>query len=192
MATSQSTAASPIDYLQLLKDSFNLLIKSENLVPLLVGMLAVSLSLFTVILFPPVMLGFVNTALKIARGEKARIEDLASGFQRFGAAFAMALVAGVLIALGFVLLVVPGVALAILFCFGFHALASDPDLGPGGALKESIHLVKANVVDVLVVWVIGGALSALLSWTVIGGIAAGAYTALLTSMLYLRMVRVTP
>lgn len=187
-----SPGAAPMaqtDYGALLKDTFNALLKTENLVPLIVGALVVSVGSLTIVLAPPLALGWVRTALKVVRGETAKIDDLWSGFRDFGPSFVLALVGGLLIGLGLILLVLPGVVLAFLFSFSMHILAVRPNVGVATALKESLDLVKANPVDVLVLWLVSGVLSALLSWTVIGGFAVAAFTVLLSSAMFVRLDR---
>jgi len=178
------------DYGQLLKDAFDRFIKSDNLIPLCLGSLILSLgSFFTIgILAGPLMLGFTNICVKIARGEKASLDDLKLGFQRFGTAFVAAILMGIAMFIGFLLLFVPGIILAFLFSYVFCVMATRPELGAIDTIKESFRLVKANVVDLLVVWAIGMVLTSVLSPTLIGGIAGSAYTMLLISMIYLKAV----
>src|SRR5688572_12077847 len=93
------------DYGVLFKDAFNAFIKGENLVPLIVGSLAVTLGAFTIILLPPLMLGLTATAIKVARGNSVKIDDLWVGFKKFGASLALGIIFAVLSGIGFALLV---------------------------------------------------------------------------------------
>lgn len=181
-------ATQSTDYGLVLKDTFNTLFKSENLVPLALGALiamvisAVSLGIAA----PAMFLGYTKMTLRVARGETVAVGDVFQGFERFGPAFAAGLLALIAIIVGS-FVVVGGIILAFLFSFTFILMADKPDLGGVDALKASWSFVLAHIVDALVYVAVSAAISALLSWTVIGGIFAIAFSGLFGALLYLRV-----
>jgi uncharacterized membrane protein len=79
--------------------------------------------------------------IKITDGKAVSTEDLKTEPMLLVRFFAAQLVAGILIVIGFVLLIVPGVYLALRFMFAPYAIV-DKNLGPIEALKYSGELTK--------------------------------------------------
>ena len=185
MASGSST-----DYLALLKDTVDRGVKqTDNIVPLLVGALITVLCtpITLGVLGPPLALGYSTMCLKVARGEAASLDDLWSGFSRFVPALIMGLIAAVAVVIGLALLVVPGVALMILFTFAFHFMATDPDAEPVECLKSSVMLVKDNAIDVLVLWLFGVIVSAVLTSTLAGIFVVTPFVSLLSAVLFVKL-----
>lgn len=160
-----------LDYGALLKSNFELYTKSDNMVPLLVGGLiaAIGSGLTLGILVGPLFLGLHMMAIAVANGEKIEIGDISKGFQHFVPSFLLMLMIGVGVMVGMILLVIPGLIFAFLCTFSMQALAVSPESGPVEAIKTSVNMVKDNLVDVLVIAVIAGALNTVLS-SVSGGL----------------------
>lgn len=142
------------DYVQLLKDSFEAGAKSENLVPLVVASLLVTLGSFTVVLFGPLFHGFLKMAVAVTRGQKVQAGDVWPGTEEAIKAFILFLIIGIGVVIGSILLVLPGIIFAFFTGLAPYVLATE-----GGsaidALKRSVELVKSNVVVVLVGGLIG-------------------------------------
>jgi len=120
------------------------------------------------LLLPPLMVGFIRVIQKRLKGEEATFGDVFGlGFP----AFLPSLLAGILIGLGvgigMILLIIPGIAVAILTTFTFHFIAYE-DASFMDALKGSFNLVKENFVPVLLVVIIIGALNSVGSMVAIG------------------------
>jgi uncharacterized membrane protein len=182
------TTDAATDYGLVLKDTFHRFFKGENLVPLVGGFTVMALLglLSLGVALPALLVGYSIIVLRVARGETTRIDDLWLGFDHFGTSF----VAGVLLVLTFLLgsvVVVGGVIALFFFSFTFLLLADRPELGAVDALKESAGLVRANLVDVLVIWVLELVLTGLLSPTVIGSLIGGAFATLFTAIIFVRI-----
>ncbi|MCK6552713.1 hypothetical protein L6R52_43220 [Myxococcota bacterium] len=182
------TTTASTDYGHLLKETFHRFFRTENVVPLLLGFVVMMLlGLVTLgITLPALAVGYSRILLAVARGEPARFDDLWRGFDRFGTA----LVAGVLFALAVAIgsiVIVGGVIAAFFFTFVFMLIAERPSLGAVDALTESASLVKANLADVLVAWVLSLVLTSVLSPTIIGSVLGGAFAALFTALVYVRI-----
>ncbi|MEN4447611.1 hypothetical protein [Mycobacterium sp. SM3041] len=67
----------------------------------------------------------------------------------------LTLIVGVLVAIGYVLCVIPGLIVALFAIFA-HAVLVDRGLSPIDSLKASIEIVKANVGQVILVWLVAG------------------------------------
>lgn len=69
---------------------------------------------------------------------------MAAGKQHFAKVFVAGIAVGIVVFIGFVLLIIPGIIAAILLSFTFHAVI-DKGLGPRDAMKMSYEMVKDNL-----------------------------------------------
>jgi uncharacterized membrane protein len=74
-------------------------------------------------------------------GRPPRVGMMFEGFDRFGDAFLAYLVRTLLVALGFLCLIVPGIILAVMWAFTFPVLAETP-LGFWEAMRRSAVLTE--------------------------------------------------
>jgi len=93
------------------------------------------------ILSGTLMVGIYRAILGMLAGRAPTIEMMFGGFDRFGQAFLASLVYGILIFIGFVCLIVPGVILAIMWLFVTPVLA-ETNLDFWTAMKASADLTK--------------------------------------------------
>ncbi len=178
----------PNDHVATLKHTFASFTRSENLIPLLVDALIVT----TVgactfgILLPPLMLGYSAMCLRALRGQPISVGDSFQGMQRFGASLMLGLLMLVATMLGSLALGVGALIASFCLSYAFVVQADRPELGAFDIATESFRLVREHLVETAVLWAVGLALGAVLSATVVGGIAVFAYCTLLTAVLYQR------
>lgn len=115
------------------------------------------------ILAPVTMAGYMQSVLRVVReGREPQIGDLFSFMRLFFPLLIFGILAFLAIIIGFMLLVLPGLALSLLLAFGamyMLPLMTDKGMGLVDALKESFRMAfKENVgehlVVVLIFWVI--------------------------------------
>ena len=114
--------------------------------PILTILAAVAV-VVSLILGGVIELGKVRYHLNLIDGAAARFEDLFSAFPRFAAALVMNLVRTLLITLGTLLLVIPGVILTFSYAAAPYIMAEDPECSGTEALRRSRELMKGNKVD---------------------------------------------
>ena len=88
--------------------------------------------------------GFMSFHLHAARREKVSYYDLMDGFMRFFRAAALWLITGLMVYVGLLLLIVPGVYLAITYAMAPRLLFDHPDWGVFRCLGESRRLMTGN------------------------------------------------
>ena len=88
-----------------------------------------------------IMVGIWRAVLGTIDGRKPDVGMMFQGFDRFGDAFLANLISGILIALGIVCLIVPGIILAIMWMFTFPVIGETP-LGFWEAMRESSRLTE--------------------------------------------------
>jgi uncharacterized membrane protein len=114
--------------------------------------------LVVLVLIGAIQSAYVGTLLDIANGEQVEIGSFFKP-RNVGSVVLGALIVGVLVLIGIVLCVLPGLAVAIFTIFT-SILIVERNLAPVDAIKTSIDIVKANFVQVLLACVIAGAISA--------------------------------
>lgn len=92
------------------------------------------------ILSPILGVGYYCVALQIARCRPKSFSDFFGGFNKFVPVFLTALVSGLLIGLGLVLLVLPGIYLAVSYMFA-QLFVVDKSLGFWSAMETSRRLI---------------------------------------------------
>jgi len=141
-----------------IKQAWN--IYMEDLAPFLLVWLILSIvhSVAFSLLFGPMMCGMMYITLKKLRGEKIEIADGFKGFENFGYTFLAGIVFTVIVAIGTIFLIIPGLIFAALFIYMFPFMI-DKKMDFEQAFKASIDLVKDNLFEhilfLLVVVLIG-------------------------------------
>ncbi len=176
------------DLNEILTGSWNRMIKSENLVPLMVGALIVMIGggLTFGILLGPLMVGYLRMCRRALDDEPLEIGQISDGFSDFARSFVLALVIGVA-ALVTACTVIGMIAVMFFTMFAFQIIAFDEDIGAVDAIKRSFELVKANIGPCALVFLIGVAINSILSGTFILGIPAFAFMMLMNTTLFLRL-----
>ena len=101
----------------------------------------------SIIICPVVYVGLMTFMLCVSRGKEGKIEQLFEPLNNgslFGTAIAATLLQAVLIMLGFICLIIPGIYLAFSFKMTMLIIADNPTIGPLDALKKSHSLMNGN------------------------------------------------
>lgn len=109
--------------------------------------------------------GAVGTMIKALRGGHGDISFSGvfnEGTKTMGSIILLGIVAGLIIGVGFILLIIPGLIAAFLLSFSAHYLV-DKGKGVGASMSASYNTVKDNVGSVFMVWLIVFAISFVLS-----------------------------
>jgi uncharacterized membrane protein len=178
--------SSGTDYTQLVKLTWDAITKKDALIVTLVGAAVLSFvgTMTLGILAGPLFLGYAAACMKISRGQSVAIEDLWSGMQRLVPAMLTSLMIGAATIVGLFFCIAPGLIVMFLCTFVFHVMVDQPELSGIDAIKKSAAMVKENITDVGVVWLVGILLNGILSFTLVGVIAGIAFAALMSAFLY--------
>lgn len=164
---------------KVLKKSFDVF-KKEYLV-LMIGSFIAVVGMIFIVTIPPLMFGIYYLAVNAAQGKKIEIVDVFKGFRYFFRSWGLAIVSLILVALGFVLLIVPGFLLIILFQY-VVAVSLFENRGVFSSLKRSFQIGKENFLFSLILWLLLGAVSSIGAVSRLGFIISVPFSALSVSV----------
>lgn len=89
-------------------------------------------------------MGFALIVLNTARSKYATVMQLLNGFNVFIASVVAYFLVGLFVAVGFLLLIVPGIIASLAFSMTFFLIADNPIIGPWEAMKDSTAIMRGN------------------------------------------------
>jgi len=113
----------------------------QRLVPETAILLRLLAVLSGVILPIIIMIGLINISIKFNDNIKVEFSDLFSKYYLFFKVVAASIISGILVLLGFIFFIVPGIILIIKFQF-VTFLIIDQEMGPIEALRKSYAITK--------------------------------------------------
>jgi hypothetical protein len=133
------------------------ILESGSMLSLMIGL---SASLIALIINQFLQVGLVRMFVAAAKGQEASLGLLFSGADRFLPMVGYSIVSGFAVVFGLVLLIVPGVILAIGLSLGQYYLI-DQRQGVFESMKLSWEVTRGNRMDLFIFFLVGGALALL-------------------------------
>ncbi len=166
------------------KSSWNVF--KDNLVAYIIGTLIAVFGSIFVVTAAPLWYGLTYMAVRGLQGEKVEINDVFEGFNHFVKSWVFVIILIVIITIGYLLLILPGIVLSILTVYAFPLLVIK-DYGPMDAIKESIDISKESFVDTLVLVIILAVISSIGGAIYIGFVVTGPITLLVLTAVVLSL-----
>jgi len=113
------------------------------------GMEDISLGLISSLVAAPLALGFSIYALNLFRNGSADYNNIFDGFKSLGKILGVYFIMIILVILGMILLIVPGIILGLGFSMAYFVMIDKPELGVVDTLKESWRIMKGNKTKLL-------------------------------------------
>ncbi len=105
------------------------------------------LSVLVSLISVPLSAGYAYHVLQESRRHNTTVGCLMHGFKVTFKTIAISLLTGLLVGLGFLLFIVPGVVLSLRYSQAVFVLMDDPDKGPVQCMKESARLMSGRKWD---------------------------------------------
>jgi hypothetical protein len=152
------------------------------LVVILGGMLTLGLAM------APLLAGYIRMVDRAAHGEPVGVGDVLDGLSTFVPAFLTGLVTVAGVAAGSALIVLPGLALAVIWAYGLWFVALEQS-GVLAALGGSYRLARANVGSLLLILLVVVALNVAGSLVVVGVLASAPLSIILMTLGFAELCR---
>mgnify|MGYP000953598264 CR=1 FL=1 len=173
----------------LIRDSFAVATRTDNLVPLLLDALFV-LSVGTCtagILFPALFHGYTAMCMRAARGDTVTIGESFQGIQRFGGAFVLGLLVLLILVVTTIVPILGNFVGACVAWWAWCFHVDHPEASALDAIKGSFGILRAHLVETVLVAAVCAGLHALLFATGIGLVLTLAFSGVLTAVAYRRL-----
>lgn len=105
----------------------------------LIPLVGILISLF---ITGPLTLGLVIFSLSISKDEEASVEQLFEGFNHLGKSIGAYIVISIIISIGILLLIIPGIIAALSVSMTFYIIADDDSIGVLDAIKKSNEMMN--------------------------------------------------
>lgn len=112
------------------------------LVYILVSMVSGIIPFLSFVIEGPLSLGMAIITLNIVRNRAVSVGALFDGFNNFAAAFGLLILTTIVVILGFILFIIPGVILALGLSQVFNVLADNPKMPIIDVMKKSYEMMK--------------------------------------------------
>ncbi len=126
------------------------------------GSIYVILNILGWILYGPISVGLCIFTLNLSRNkESAKFTDLFSGFKFILKAIVITVLFNIAMTLGYILFIIPGIIVGLMFSQAYYILAENPELSAIQCLSKSAAMMKGHKMDLFILglsfigWLIG-------------------------------------
>jgi len=137
-------------------------IVSENLV-----FIGVVIPIIILAITGPLSIGQCKFFINLANKSNPKFYDLWYGFNNILKAIGVALLVGIIVLLGSILFVIPGIIFAYRYSQVYYIMAENPDMPVLDVLKESSRIMKGRKFELFVLQL------SFIGWMILTGITAG-------------------
>ncbi len=142
-------------------------------------------SLF-IITIAPLFFGLIYMSLKATQGEEVEIADVFKGFNYFILSWILIIVEALVIFIGFIFLIIPGLLLSIMLMYSAAILINE-NRGAIDSIQRSYGIARRNFQFTLIVGVVYWVFSLLGAITSIAVIFTTPFISIFTTMAYLKL-----
>ncbi len=160
-----------------------------NTILVIVSCVFLAITVIGILAIPAVLGGYVESMIRMARGEKVGIGDFfKTGFNRFGTLLGTTILSFLGIVIGLICLIIPGIYLMIRWYFLYQVIV-DRDASVLESFKQSADMVTGQFWTILTLVILIAVIQAIGGTIVVGIIVTIPYTSLLTAHIYLALNR---
>jgi len=142
----------------------------------LIATLIAAIGSIFIITFRPLFWGIYVLAIMSIRGEDVEIGDVFKGFDHFIKSWAVFIIGGIVVVIGLVFLVIPGLLLMMLFQYAIP-IALIENRGAVDSLQRSYAIGKENLQFTVILWIVLAVINAIgYSINGVGGLLTEPFT----------------
>ena len=122
-----------------------------------------------IIITGPITYGLCTFILNIVRGNKSTVSDVFCGFNGkiFVKSLIIMILTGIAVSIGYMILIVPGIILGLMFSQSFFVLVDNNDISAIDCMKASCDMMKGNKMYLFVLML------SFIGWFILGEITFG-------------------
>lgn len=124
-------------------------------------------SIITILIGGAMTIGICQFTLNMAGDSEAAFSDIFSGFNIFLKALGLYILVGIAVMVGFIIIVIPGIILSLMFSQCFYIMADDREIGIIDCMKKSSQMMKGHKWEYFVL------VLSFLGWAILAAIPAG-------------------
>lgn len=102
------------------------------------------LCIVTFLIIAPLGLGQSIFFLKLAKNKEGKCSDVFLGYKNFLKVIGVSILIEIIVGIGFIVLIIPGIILSIMYSQAYYILAENPNIGIVKCLKESRLMMRGQ------------------------------------------------
>ena len=129
--------------------------------------IAIIIPIITLVITGPLTIGQCKFFINLANRSNPKFSDLWYGFNNILKAIGVTLLVGIIVSIGTILLIIPGIILSFMYSQAYYIMAENPEMSIIDCLKEISRIMKGHKMDLFVLEL------SFLGWVILMGITFG-------------------
>lgn len=129
--------------------------------------IGIIIPIITLVITGPLTIGQCKFFINLANRSNPKFSDLWYGFNNILKAIGVTLLVGVIVFIGTILLIIPGIILSFMYSQVYYIMSENPEMSIIDCLKESSRIMKGHKMDLFVLEL------SFLGWIILTGITFG-------------------
>ena len=112
--------------------------------------ISIIIPIITLVITGPLTIGQCKFFINLANRSNPKFSDLWYGFNNMLRAIGVTLLVGVIVFIGSILFIIPGIILAFMYSQVYYIMAENPEMSIMNCLKESSRIMKGHKMDLFI------------------------------------------
>lgn len=129
--------------------------------------MSIIIPIITLAITGPLTIGQCKFFINLANKSNPEFSDLWYGFNNILKAIGITLLVGIIVFIGTILLIIPGIILAFRYSQVYYIMAENPEISVIDCLKESARIMKGHKMNIFILQL------SFIGWIILMGITCG-------------------